>query len=197
MWTFLEHMKEASKEENVLLAGGILGESMEKVAFGLGQLRQGKMELNIIGQNAVSMEWKVENYRKKSRAGCYSSKKKNIKSRKVVCNSLFKAWNVKPSIWLIVKWLNQHWRFLSKAVMYSEFYSIKIKFPGYSGWLKSLFDITKGPGNLGEGTFNCSAWLIFKVDSSRLILLVYFLLLSSHPPTTHFLRYIRLPHSFS
>lgn len=49
-------MKEASKEENVLLAGGILGESMEKVAFGLGQLRQGKMELNIIGQNAVSME---------------------------------------------------------------------------------------------------------------------------------------------
>lgn len=91
-------MKEAAKEENMLPAGGNLVESMEKIAFGLGQLRQGKEELNIIGQNSVSMELKVENYRKKSKAGAYGSKEKNIKSRKVVWNSLFKTWNVKPSI---------------------------------------------------------------------------------------------------
>lgn len=49
-------MREAAKENNLLPAGGDLVESMEKVTFRLGQLRQGKAELNIIGQNAISME---------------------------------------------------------------------------------------------------------------------------------------------
>lgn len=82
MWILLEHMREAAKEDNLLPAGGDLVESMEKVAFRFGQLRQGKAELNMIGQNAISMEWKTENCRK-SRAGAYSSKE-DIKNRKVV-----------------------------------------------------------------------------------------------------------------
>lgn len=49
-------MREAAKEENLLPTGGNLVESMEKVAFRLSQLRQGKAELNIIGQNTISME---------------------------------------------------------------------------------------------------------------------------------------------
>lgn len=88
MQTLLEHMKEAAKEENVLLAGGNLVECMVEVTFMLRQLSaiwQRKAELAIIGQGATYINrMKSENYRKSSKAGACSSKGKQIKSRNVV-----------------------------------------------------------------------------------------------------------------